>query len=74
MTKSYGFSTHGYNQIVVFSSEEEFNEIVAANPSMTAIIGADDCTKSEFPGVFIAGIMASTHTDRPESLPQAIRR
>ncbi len=63
---SYGFRPDRYNQIIVFNSESDFNAILAANPHMTAIMGADDHTKSEYPGVFIAGIReeASSHEDR----------
>lgn len=66
MGKSYGFSPHKYNQIIVFDNEDDFKEIVAANPNMTAIMGADDHTRSEYPGVFIAGILeeASSLEDR----------
>lgn len=67
MGQAYGFSTHGYNQIIVFSDAEEFKEIVAANPNMTAIMGADDHTKEKYPGVFLAGVMASPHTGKQES-------
>lgn len=54
-----GFATHGYGQIVVFANEGEFNEIVAANPNMTAIVGSDEHTKELFPGVFVAGVKAN---------------
>lgn len=57
MTDSYGFRPNGYNQIIVFKDEELFKEIMAANPHMTAIMGADDHTRKEFPGVFIAGLV-----------------
>ena len=58
---SYGFSTNGYDQIIVFKDPSIFAEILAANPHMTAIMGADDHTREEFPGVYIAaiGIFAS---------------
>ena len=56
MGKSYGFRPDGYNQIIVFDCEDDFKKIVATNPSMTAIMGADDYTKSEYPGLFIAGV------------------
>ena len=54
--KSYGFRPEGYNQIIVFDNEEDFQRIVAANPAMTAIMGADDYTRENFPGVFIVGV------------------
>ena len=54
--RSYGFRPDGYDQIIVFDNEGDFKEIVAANPGMTAIMGADDHTRQEFPGVFIAGL------------------
>ena len=53
---SFGFSTYGYSQIILFSNEEDFRKIVDANSNMTAIIGADDHTKNLLPGVFLAGI------------------
>lgn len=56
MGESIGFCPCVYNQIIVFNSESDFKAIVAANPHMVAIIGADDYTKSRYPGVFIAGI------------------
>lgn len=59
--RSIGFSTYGYNQVILFSSENDFKEIVAANPNMTAIIGADDYTRQNFPGVYVAGVKASWH-------------
>lgn len=64
MGQSFGFSAHGYNQIIVFTDGEEFKEIVAANPNMMAIMGADDHTKQNFPGIYIAGIKASQPTDK----------
>lgn len=59
MGQAFGFSPAEYNQIIVFSSEKDFEEIVAANPHMTAIMGADDHTKKDFPGVYIVGIRAN---------------
>lgn len=66
MLDSYGFRPNGYDQIIVFKDEELFNEIVAANPRMSAIMGADDHTKKEFPGVFIAGLVEYLLTDDME--------
>lgn len=63
---SIGFSTHGYNQIVVFSNEEALEKVVAANPNMTALMGTDDYTKQKYPGVFLAGITASSQRDISE--------
>lgn len=57
MGRSYGFRPNGFNQIIIFNNERDFKEIVAANPHMMTIIGADDHTKREFPGVYIAGVM-----------------
>lgn len=57
MGRSYGFRPDGFNQIIIFNNERDFKEIVAANPHMMTIIGADDHTKREFPGVYIAGVM-----------------
>ena len=39
MGQSFGFPAHGYNQIIVFTDGEDFKNIVAANPNMTAIMG-----------------------------------
>lgn len=58
---SYGFSTNGYDQIIVFKDPSIFAEILAANPHMTAIMGADDHTREEFPGVYIAAIRAEAN-------------
>lgn len=54
---SYGFAGALYNQVIVFNSSEAMDIAIAANPHMTAIMGADDYTRSAFPGVYIAGIM-----------------
>lgn len=61
--QSYGFCPRGFNQIIVFSDEHDFKEIVAANPHMTAIMGADELTKGMFPGVFIAGLLDNPRRD-----------
>ncbi len=66
MGRSYGFRPDGFNQIIIFNNEHDFKEIVAANPGMTAIMGDDDHTKQEFPGVFIAGLNESLQADRME--------
>ena len=58
---SYGFSPVGFNQIIVFSDEQAFKEIVSANQNMTAIMGADDHTRKNYPGVFIAGVKAAAN-------------
>lgn len=67
LVDSYGFRPNGYDQIIVFKDEELFKEIVAANPRMTAIMGADDHTRKEFPGVFIAGLMEYLPEDNTEA-------
>ena len=46
MGRSYGFRPDGFNQIIIFNNERDLT-----------IIGADDHTKREFPGVYIAGVM-----------------
>lgn len=71
--RSIGFSPYGYNQIIVFTRESDFNKIVAANPHMVAIIGADDYTKSRYPGIFIAGIRdeASLREDKKAGRPHS---
>lgn len=74
MGQSIGFLTYGYNQIVVFLDEKDFKEIVAVNPNMTAIIGADDYTKKVFPGLFVAGIKANPQRDILEDHPSATQR
>ena len=71
MLHSFGFSPHDYNQIIVFSSEEAMKAVVAANPNMTAIMGADDHTKTNFPGVFLAGVKAMAQTDKLVDRPAA---
>ncbi len=57
--ESYGFSPSGFNQIIVFRSEEDFKEALTFNHNMTAIMGDDKHTKEFYPGVFIAGVKAS---------------
>ena len=49
---SMGFSPAGFNQIVVFSDKNDFKDIVAANPAMTAIIKDSDHN------IYIAGVKA----------------
>lgn len=56
MGESYGVFAAPFAEIIVFSNERDFKEIVSANPQMTAIIGADGYTKEHFPGVYIAGV------------------
>lgn len=53
---AYGFAGTAFNQIIVFRSGEAMNAAIAANPHMTAIIGADGHTRMLFPGVYIAGV------------------
>ncbi len=60
---SYGFRAEEYETIIVFRDEDSFQKVIAANSNMTAIIGIDDYTKKNFPGVFIAGISPSLHKD-----------
>lgn len=72
MGQSFGFSPAGYSQIILFTEESDFREIVAANPNMTAIMGADDHTKNEFPGLFVAGIKANSQMDKAEGHPRRI--
>lgn len=62
MIDSYSFPPDGYERIIVFKDREIFEEVLAANPHMTAIMGADDHTREEFPGVFIAGLNDSDST------------
>lgn len=64
MGQSFGFSVTERTQIVVFSDEQDFCKILATNPNMTAIIGADNRTKKNFPGVFIATIETTQHTGK----------
>ena len=58
---SYGFAGAAYNQVIVIRDEKAFFEILAANPHMEGIVGADEETRENFPGVYIAGIKASLH-------------
>lgn len=53
---AYGFAGTAFNQIIVFRSGKAMNAAIAANPHMTAIMGADGHTRSTFPGVYIAGV------------------
>ncbi len=64
MGKAYGFRPDGYNQIVIFDNEADFKAIMSANPDMVAIMGADGHTKRDFPGVYIAGVKASSHAGK----------
>lgn len=72
--RSIGFSTYEYNQVILFSNENDFKEIVAANSNMTAIIGADDYTRKNFPGVYVAGVMANSPRGIAEDDPAATRK
>lgn len=63
---SYGFRAKRYETIIVFRDENAFKEIIAANPNMIAVMGADDYTKKNFPGVFIAGIYPNSQQDKEE--------
>lgn len=64
MVDSYGFRGDAYNQVIVFRDEDFFNLVLAANPNMEAIIGKDEEVKKLFPGVYIAGIKASSQRDK----------
>ena len=57
---SFGFCPDGYNQIVIFTDDNEFREALAGNPNMVAIAGNDPFTIENFPGVYIAGVMESS--------------
>lgn len=72
--QSYGFSPMGFSQVIVFTSEGDFKEIIAANQHMTAIMGADDYTKRNFPGVFIAGIKANSQGDKEPGCPSSTQK
>ena len=73
---AYGFAGAAYNQIIVFRSGAAMNTAIAANPHMTAIMGADGYTKEMFPGVYIAGIKyeANPHGDISGDGQEAIQR
>lgn len=64
---AYGFCPDGYQQIIVFdfNNPDDFRAVLAANPHMTALVGGDDYTALEFPGVYIAGIRAIQSQDKP---------
>lgn len=64
----------GFSQVIVFTSEGDFKEIIAANQHMTAIMGADDYTKRNFPGVFIAGIKANSQGDKEPGCPSSTQK
>ena len=65
-----GFSPAGFNLIVIFSDENDFKDIVAANPAMTAIIEDSDHN------IYIAGVKAGASLLRgtTESHPFPIQR
>lgn len=63
LNKSFGFPGAAYNQVIVFQSEEMLREVLEANPHMEPIIGAGQEMDADFPGVYIAGIRASSQTD-----------
>lgn len=52
MGQSFGFSPSGYNQIVIFTDEENFKKTVSANPGMEVII------QNSRHRVYVAGIKA----------------
>lgn len=74
MSQSFGFSPAGYNQIILFTEESDFQKIMAANPNMTAIMGADDHTKKDFPGLFVAGIKANSQMDKTGGRPSSTQK
>ena len=53
-----GISVQGYDTLIVFRDENAFLKVIAANPNIMAVMGAEDYTKKNFPGVFIAGIIS----------------
>ena len=59
----YSFPGEVYERVIVIRDEDVFFETLAANPNMKGIIGADEHTRESFPGVYIAGVMASSHRD-----------
>ena len=63
MVDSYGFAGIAYDQIIIFRSREAFEIILKSNPYMEAIVGGDDETRDNFPGVYIAGIISKHHRD-----------
>ena len=69
MQKSFGFSGQAYNQVVVFQSEDMLRAVLEANPNMEPIIGAGQELDTDFPGVYIAGIKASSHRDNKADYP-----
>lgn len=56
---SCGFSTQGYNQIVIFDNGNALREIVAANPNMMIVIDGDDGVLPAFPSLFVAAVKAT---------------
>lgn len=63
MVDSYGFAGLAYNQIIVFKDAKTFLQTLEANPHMEGIIGADEESRRNFPGVYIAGIKSQYHRD-----------
>lgn len=59
-----GISAQGYDTLIVFRDEDAFRKVIAANPNMMAVIGADDYTRINFPGVFIAGTYPNLRKDK----------
>lgn len=64
MSGSFGFSGSAYNQVIVFQEEEHFITALETNPLMEPIIGATPDDRTNYPGVFIAGIRANSQMDK----------
>lgn len=72
---SLGFWGAAYNQVIIFREEEDFNTALSANgPRMEAIIGRDERTRRNFPGVYVAGIKSNLHRDYMEDHPAATQK
>lgn len=67
--ESCGFSTQGYNQIVIFDNGNDLREVVAANPNMTIVIDGDDGILPAFPNLFVAAVKATRSLDAVAAPP-----
>lgn len=74
MEKSFGFPGRAYDQVIVFQSAEMLLAVLDANPHMEPIIGAGQESDPDFPGVYMAGIRASSPTDSMADGRGAIRK
>lgn len=65
---SHSFPVDDFDRIVLFQDEETLRAIVANNANMRIIAGADDDTKSKYPGAFIAGVLSADALENPSEI------